>query len=390
MLRVLLTLSLIAAVLLPGCASSGGKEVAEPAANQPAVETEFARMLGFVPYSFLKERDIWFSNPGKAKQLYGLDNIKSLDDVMELPTDEIQRVLRKLSGVAGLKMDNNHVQIAPLVGFDGMMVSRTVFHEEPPPWGFSVLEGDFDEDVIAGKLAEQGYEKAEYGSYTYHAISGDYELKRDSEIAMWVLAELNRVAVLDDTIVTAPATDILTGILDSMAGNEAAVIDNAACRALAESMGEVLSAVIITADRVFEVTSSRPAPPVNFTIPDDWGRLHQYDMVGMGYRDDGQERFWVISLYYSDAEAASADAGELVKRMKSYSFTGFEPMANVTPLTLKFEVGEPKVQKYPGGATLTVESRFNPETGSSAWYMPAMWTRDFLFLAPDPSLFVGQ
>lgn len=35
-------------------------------ASQIPVNTELGQMLGFVPYSFLKERDFWFINFGKA------------------------------------------------------------------------------------------------------------------------------------------------------------------------------------------------------------------------------------------------------------------------------------------------------------------------------------
>ena len=385
-------------VLLSGCGTSDGDEIAESTASEIPVNTEFGRMLGFVPYSFLEEHDIWFNNPGKAKQLHGFEDITSWEAVVNIPDEERQSwadAIRELniSSVTGLKSTSEWIQV---FGFDSMMASRSVFVEMPPPGVFSIMEGDFDEDLIIGKLQELGYEETKHGSYTYHKIFGDYNLNLDSKVTRIAMASMNRVAVLDDTIITAPATDIITGILDAMAGDVNAVIDNAACRALADSMGEVLAAGIITPDRVLDrFPGSTNMPPFNFSIPEDWGLLHQYDMVGMGYKDDGEERFWVISLYYSDTEAASADAGELVKRMEGYAFSrsmgefgGIEQKI-ARPLTDWVEVGEPAVWQYPSGSTLTVECRYH-ETGAGSWLFIVTLTRDLLFLVPDPSLFVEE
>jgi len=385
-------------VLLSGCGTSDGDEIAESTASEIPVNTEFGRMLGFVPYSFLEEHDIWFNNPGKAKQLHGFEDITSWEAVVNIPDEERQSwadAIRELniSSVTGLKSTSEWIQV---FGFDSMMASRSVFVEMPPPGVFSIMEGDFDEDLIIGKLQELGYEETKHGSYTYHKIFGDYNLNLDSKVTRIAMASMNRVAVLDDTIITAPATDIITGILDAMAGDVNAVIDNAACRALADSMGEVLAAGIITPDRVLDrFPGSTNMPPFNFSIPEDWGLLHQYDMVGMGYKDDGEERFWVISLYYSDTEAASADAGELVKRMEGYAFSrsmgefgGIEQKI-ARPLTDWVEVGEPAVRQYPSGSTLTVECRYH-ETGAGSWLFIVTLTRDLLFLVPDPSLFVEE
>jgi len=400
MLKMKLIFILVAMVivLLPGCGTSEGEEIAESTASEIPVNTEFGRMLGFVPYSFLEEHDIWFNNPGKAKQLHGFEDITSWEAVVNIPGEERQSwadAIRELniSSVTGLKSTSEWIQV---FGFDSMMASRSVFVEMPPPGVFSIMEGDFDEDLIIGKLQELGYEETKHGSYTYHKIFGDYNLNLDSKVTRIAMASMNRVAVLDDTIITAPATDIITGILDAMAGDVNAVIDNAACRALADSMGEVLAAGIITPDRVLDrFPGSTNMPPFNFSIPEDWGLLHQYDMVGMGYKDDGEERFWVISLYYSDTEAASADAGELVKRMEGYAFSrsmgefgGIEQKI-ARPLTDWVEVGEPAVWQYPSGSTLTVECRYH-ETGTGSWLLIATLTRDLLFLVPDPSLFVEE
>jgi hypothetical protein len=114
----------------------------------------------------------------------------------------------------------------------------------------------------------------------------------------------------------------------------------------------------------------------------------------MGYKESGQERTWTISLYYSDAQAASEDAATLVTRLKSYEFgTSIqypEGMAQSggNPLTAEFEVGEPQVQPGSTGATLSVDCRYKPQTGSQAWLKHTYYFRDLLFLEPDPAPYV--
>ena len=108
---------------------------------------------------------------------------------------------------------------APLIGFDGWMIDRSVFTEIPPPWSFSVDEGDFDEDLIKSKLIEQGYQKVECGSGEYYSIRGDYDIDPSSQLVMMgAMASLNRIAVLDNTLVTTVATADMTDILDAISG----------------------------------------------------------------------------------------------------------------------------------------------------------------------------
>jgi len=44
----------------------------------------------------------------------------------------------------------------------------------------------------------------------------------------------------------------------------------------------------------------------------------EWEALGAGYGRDDDGRWWVISLFYSDPEAADADADELLQRMQGY------------------------------------------------------------------------
>ncbi len=308
---------------------------------------------------------------------------------MSLPEAELE-ALRKAS-MDILQTSWRNRELAPVIGFDGMAIDRMVFTGIIPPRSFSISEGYFDEELIAGKLADLGYETAEHGAYTYYTKGEDFNIDMGNELSRMVLSSMNRLAVLDDTVVAAPSTEKITTILDTMAGDVPSVIDSAACRALADSLGEVLTAVMTTPDRV---TSPDPnmggIPAFGFTIPEDWGLLHRYEMAAMGLKSDGEERTLIISLYYTDAGEAQDDGDVLVRRMESYSLgTQFENMENI-PLTDWLDIGEPTVRSYAGGATLTVSCRFLSEKGNISLLLGAQGTRDTLFLAPDPAAYVKE
>jgi hypothetical protein len=152
----------------------------------------------------------------------------------------------------------------------------------------------------------------------------------------------------------------------------------------------VQGAVLITADRVLQADPDT-TPTFDLPAASEWGTLHGYSLFGTGYLDNGSERYWTISLYYNDKDAATADAGELVSRLESYVFNTHLAQAENVPLTSKYNVGEPIVREYADSATLTVRCRYLPETkGNFTLFNLIVPGRDLLFLATDPSLYIAK
>ena len=350
-------------------------------------------MLGFVPYSFLEEYDIWFDNWAKAKQLYGLKDIKSIEDVKNLPEDRRDGFKTVFLEITGNRWRS--LELEPVAGFDIMMVDRMVFTDIIPPCSFSLSEGDFDEELIGSKLTGLGYIKMEYGAHFYYGTGEDYNVNLENELGKMVLNSMNCLAVFDNTIIAAPASKYVTGMFDARVGNVPSIIDKAACRALAHSLGDVVTAVITTPERILNATLDMEYElKFDFAIPDDWGLLHQYDMAALGYKVDGEKRFLVICLYYADEETARADGTEIVNRMEDYTLGTWIPNRDNIPFNEWYEAGEPVVRQYPGGATLTINCQLIPEERRGASFhmggIAGGCTRDLLFLAPDPSNFVEE
>jgi hypothetical protein len=387
----------VSAVLLPGCALITGEEPDEHEDGQIPVDTEFGRMLGYIPFSFLEEDDVWFINFGKAKQIYGGEDVNTIEEYKDLPDERRKALSNAMMETGGLFPNwRSQEELSSVVGFDGLTPDRIINIGVVPPRNFSILEGNFDEELITGKLTEQGYSKTNYGSYPYYVIGEDFNISLSSPLGRLVMASMNRLAVLNDTIVASPATEYVTGIFDAMAGDTPSVIDNPACRALADSLGDVLTAVVTIPARIVQII-----PPENivgdvsfdFDIPDDWGTLHEYDMAALGYRAEGEKRFLVIALYYNDAGSAEADGAEIVKRMETYTLGTWLTNMDNMPFTEKYIPGEPVIKRYPGGVVLTIACQLIPEERLGAsFHMGGIGggIRDMLFLAPDPTTYIGK
>ncbi len=387
-MKIALTALLIILITasLPGCSgnTTGNGEI--------PVNTEFGRMLGYVPYSFLLEHHIWYGDMRLAKETYGLEHLDNMEAVLDLPLEERSSVSRRLSGTVPA-FRYHYIWVTPLIGWDPYMIDKAIYsgsliYDEEPAWEFAVYEGDFDEGLIGEKLTAQGYEKDTYDSYTYYRINEDMGADNDSELGEFVQSDLNRVSVLDNTLVVAPATDIMTGILDTMSGRGTSAADVLSCQALADSLGNVLAAVMMTPERIEEINQGRLVPP----FAEDWEPLHRYSLVGFGYRDDGMEQYIVISLYFGNPEDAEADAGTLVSRLESYRTDFIWEGMEYLPLIVDYDVGEPFVTPYDEGATLTVSLKYLPDevpTRAISLVMIIL-TRDLMFLAPNPSEYVAD
>jgi len=378
-------LIVIVSIMLPACDNDSPGETTLPET------TEFGRMMGFIPYSFLEKYDIFYGNLGQAKELYGVPDVDSLEIFNQLQPEQRDNFINAWNEVAGtIPTWNSQAQsvedgFASLTGFDVFSFDRTITINNAPPAISYMAQGDFDEELIAARLTEQGYTKTDYGDYSYYGIRDDFEIDLMSPVGQ-LLAALNRVAAFDNTLITSPATEYVTGIFDTMAGDAASIIDNNVCRALIDSLGEALQAAITTPERIiFDREHVSATGIFDFTIPDSWGQLHEYEMAAFGYRVDGDKRYFDIALYYADKNNAAADGKEIAGRMSSYSLNTWGGNPEKIPFTERYLPGGPEVTEYGEGAVLKIPCQLIPEGRSGAnMLMGYMSIRDLLFLAVDP------
>jgi hypothetical protein len=211
---------------------------------------------------------------------------------------------------------------------------------------------------------------------------------------------MNQVAIFDDTVIFSPVKANVTGIFDAMSGNTPSVMDNDACRALVDSLGDVLMATLTNPERIIysDLSAEEQRPMMfDFTIPADWGTLRGYEMAALGYRADGDDRYFDIALYYRDKSTAASDGQKIMNRMQTYKM-GTYMGGNIKPddsfmFTEWWRPGEPVVTAYGDGAVLKITCY--PASGVPRWISVLIGSegipfRDLLFLAPDPSEYIGK
>jgi hypothetical protein len=400
-LKLLLICLLIAlvALMLPGCSIITGESVGGPAGQQIPVNTEFGRMLGYIPYSFFEKHDIWFGNMAKAKELYGLEELNSYEraeeTIKKMPKEQGKQFANDWGSASSVYTYWNRPEIAPLVGFDAFTFDRVLVINSVPPRISCIAEGSIDEALITDKLTGLGYTRTDYGSNAYYGVRDDLQIDMMNPLSRIVLAAMNRVAVFDDTVIMSPVTEDVTGIFDAMAGDAPSVIDNSLCRALADSLGDVLVATLTPPERVIyaDLYTQEEVPRFDFVLPDNWGTLKGYEMAAIGYRAEGEKRFLVIALYYKDEAAAREDGETIIKRMETYTLGTWLQQMEKMPFTEKYKPGEPAVKQYGNGFVLTIDCQLVPEDQrgvSMEMGGSGMGIRDLLFLAPELAPYIGK
>lgn len=383
-LRITLLVIIAAALLLPGC---GG-----------TADTGFERMLGYVPHSLSVNYDIFYGDMKQAIEINGLEDLDNYtaaeEAIRQMPGEEGMRFVYDYGTASSAFPYWNNESLAPLTGFDAFSFDRVAVIGNIPPKTYMIGAGDIDEELIGRKLAEQGYSQEEYGQHSYYSIRGDFEMDIRHPMGRIVMGSMNRVAVGDGFIITSPSTAEVTGIFDTMDGNNPSFLDNEACRALADSLGEPLAATITRPERIIlDAEHTNNVKPFNYSIPESWGELPTYEMAALGYRAEADERYFEIALFYGDKATAQAAGIEIINRMNSYMLNTWNDQnpEMIAAFTDKFQPLEPEVKIYDPGAVLKISCRIISEgVQDVTTLMGSMSFRDLLFLAPEPEEYIGK
>lgn len=355
--------------------------------------SDLSNMLEYIPATVMKTEIICYGDPLEARTVYGYGDI-SFEEYLEVIkglSDEARRAPNMALGAAYIPMfTGNMDRIADLIGWDRFDFHRAIFHDVPMPRVYSVNQGDFDAALIRQNLLDLGYQEIQHDDSTYLWKNDDFKIDHTDEIGREVLASLNRVMVTEELLITAPSTDIMTGILDARSGKTDNAADMPASQALVETLEDSLGVVFIPREAALSPSPHQTLYD-HFNLPAarDWEPLRLYEMAALAYRDNGKERFMDVSLYYSNKADAEADGDNLSSRLKSYVFFTFNDAENIALADI-YDVGEPVVREHDKGATLTVSCRYRDDYEGRHRLIPYLiqGMYDMLFLAPDPAEYI--
>lgn len=265
------------------------------------------------------------------------------------------------------------------------------------------VEGEFDAAGVHEKLLALGYQERQAAGRTYHAIGEDFETSLRSPVR-FAFGTMNRAYLDDNTLVAAPATEMVEDILETWSGRRPSLGDDPAFASVARALGDPLSAAVLPRTVALDVsgveyarsmwvwptvaregshTTSTDTPRHQLRKQDGWGTLRQWQAVGVGYSRTEDGRPWyTFALYYPERHAAAADAEELRHRMESYESAVPEEVMGWGWLEQPLQVCGPlavSVVEDGEGSTLAV---WCPVEEPSAMWYALLDARDVAFLVP--------
>jgi hypothetical protein len=370
-MKRLFIMLIVAAMFVLSCGDDG---------QDANIASDLESIFSTIPSQSASDSILWFSNMERIKELAGVSPDTSLNEYINKTTEREVYQLRMdlLSGytLSPFSGEKYMASWSDTFGFDSFDTNQEIWISQVELKGirplFSVMKGNFDKNKIIEKLNNLGYQLKEYTSIDYFSINEDYRFGGPDASKAVLLAKsfLNRIMVEEREIIAAPADEILFSVLDVRAGKDKSLKESIAHTRVAEALGDVLGAALIPQSQLFSEN-----------VNTKWGRLHTYDLAGIGYIYGEEEQKVVIVLHYTDKSAAN-DIDELNRRMAEYVVT----IGNLeTPLLSDlFDIGEPEVTVYGPDSILKVELIYKPDTPRTLW-SAMVEMQDLGFLVVDPS-----
>ncbi len=344
--------------------------------------TELGRLLGLLPQtdSLPGRNGIWFADVARQKRNYGYERLTSMEAVRAVPggLTTFSNAIGKLPLPTEAGSDRAlDPQWRETLGYDPWQIERTITGGDPPrTW--TRMEGQFDRAEIEATLLRQGYATVPYGGRAYLSRFGDGAIRLSDPLGRLVLNRLNRVAIEEGALTSAPFTTAIEAGIDAADGRRPAFAADPDHAALALALGPIAGAVLTTPDGLYRPSGPqvRGATPVaTRRATPARARLHPYRLVGLGLRDDGTTHTMLVALVYGDAAEAQADAPILRQRVEGYTL-----LRNGQRLRERARPGEPTIVAA-GARTVLIQPFAIAAEADLSLYLQLYASRDLLFLA---------
>ena len=330
----------------------------------PTPQTRLQLALSWVPLEYA-DKLIQFSDHASSSLATGVPIPHSIEEYSELGDSQRSRLFE------GTERSHPHLgsaepYVEEMFNYSLQEYNLGVWH-----WDFGykrphfmVSEGISDMDGMLRGLAEQGFEETAYKGTPYWQIYEDYGFDIKRHPLRTLMTSWNRVAIMDNHILRAPATPIIENLIDLQRGESGSLLESPPHWTLSHVGGKgMIGGIFVTPDwigeyavgsfrfniRLGSITTSgcceyrSDALDMHLTGPEAWGKLSPYRMALFGYRvQDGVEET-VIALHYLDPDAARKDARELEKRWNSFHLFveyGVPVTNSCAPLSTRVEEAE--------------------------------------------------
>ena len=358
------------------------------------------KVMEELPLSF-KEEGLWFADFGRARELAGVPQPGNLAGFLALSEDEREAYQAATQGLvqgpglfSSIRQDIREWEQS--LGFTQfnvpVAVSTGEINPEAAPKEAAYLIGEFDQVKLRQGLLDMEYIEGSVNGVTYYdAPRSTLESTRSNPLSFIAYNSMKRVVPGEGTLAISGVQliDLLPSFPAVALGETPSLGDDVAFSEIAASLRNPLSAVLLTRSTVLEPEGVNQP---RYEKPEEWGNLHQWEALGMGYGISGGVPGFALSLFYQDPDAAEADWEELTLRMSGYDSAiplmypemREEQLAAMLQQPVDAICGALNAGTRSGeiGSTLTMRCDVKDRTVANIWWSVMLNMRDLGFLLP--------
>jgi len=301
-------------------------------------DSALLRLMRFIPDKSAYRQRVRFGDAAAWHSSWDIPRIDNLDELDALDRETRAYWLRIMSEqtVPGYALGSQYLLVDEqrgFYGFDLFNLDRWIEAGEPPEL-ITAVEFGFDKEQIAKALEASGYDDEALGrGATLYSILDDYEVSIDFPTKTGQTGNLNRIALLQQQMVIAAATDLVQDALDANSEERPSLAENEEFRAAAAALedenlagyGELVG-VFLTDDQ----TLSDPATylPSGLSLEDtqeiserfeqEADDLPGWEVAAFATHHAGDASYLTLAVVFKEGTDADRAAEVLADRLENY------------------------------------------------------------------------
>lgn len=291
----------------------------------------------------------------------------------------------------------NIINLNELMGLDFRNYEQGIWSWKPgyKSRTFMAFQGPIAGQQTTEKLEGLGFRTTSYLDTTYFELHEDFEYDIKSQLR-GTEPLFNRLAVLGDSVLAAPATGIIESLIAARQPGSQTLMASLPHSSLANAAGDgLVSGAFFRPQWIAETWNSvnpRPADRLDRyrAGAEAWGTLSDYGLALLGYRARENANEIVVALYYPATTSVEANSRELVARWNNYLYDPSGPLSEAADIPLNEACSPLSVQTIQhtdhsiivGSCPIIKDEDTDSGTGDPSLWLWLFNTRQLEFLAP--------
>ena len=291
------------------------------------------------------------------------------------------------------------VTLNEMLGLDFRSYEQGIWSLRPvnnPLKTFMAIQGPIVGQQTTNKLRDLDFRETSYRNTTYFELDEDFRVDIKHPLGKTGLF-FNRLALFEDSILAAPATEIIESLIAARQPKSQTLMDSVPHSSLANAAGDgLVSGAFFRPRWIVETWNSVNPRPVDRLDrykagSGAWETLSDYSLALLGYRIRENKDEMVIALHYPTPTDITADSQELAIRWNNYIFDPSGPFIEDDDIPLNQACSPLSVHTVQHTEHSTIVGSClmkKNENTNSASFGPSLWlmlfiTKQLEFLATD-------